>query len=72
MEQLHTFVAEQLWALVVGVDDSGLHAALDGCRTKCSFSSANLSRTERGCGLAIDPSTSGDGASDGRPVVSGG
>ncbi len=36
----------QLWALVVGLDDSGRHAALDGCRTKCSFSSANLSRTE--------------------------
>jgi len=29
-------VADQLWALVVGVDDES-PAGLDGCRTKCSF-----------------------------------
>jgi hypothetical protein len=31
---------DQLWALVVGVDNGRRQAGLDGCRTKCSFSSA--------------------------------
>jgi len=38
-------VLPTLWALVVGVDDGRCQAALDGCRTRCSCSSANAGRT---------------------------
>jgi hypothetical protein len=52
---------DQLWALVVGVDDGRRQAGLDGCRTKCSFSSATPVGWESRRSLAIDTSASGDG-----------